>query len=76
MHGVTKEVAIPFKVTGKITDPWGNTRIGITGTLTVNRLDYGVSWNKTLDNGGLIAGDEVEVELNVEAVHQSDVTKS
>ncbi|RMG42981.1 MAG: polyisoprenoid-binding protein, partial [Methanobacteriota archaeon] len=54
MHGVTKEVEIPFQVNGTIVDWKGNTRLGMEGTLTLNRQDYGVSWSKTLDNGGLV----------------------
>ncbi len=70
MHGVTKEVSIPFEVVGKIVDPWGKTRIGIEASLTLNRQDYGVSWSNAMDNGGLVVGNEVRIELNIEAVKQ------
>ena len=68
IHGVTKEVSIPFEIAGKVKDPWGKTSIGIEGSLTINRHDYGVSWNKTMDNGGVVVGDKVKISLNVEAV--------
>jgi polyisoprenoid-binding protein YceI len=68
IKGVTKEVSIPFVLNGPLTDPWGNVRLGAEGTLTINRQDYGVSWNKTLDGGGVVVGDEVKIELVVEAV--------
>ncbi|KAA3656958.1 MAG: polyisoprenoid-binding protein [Calditrichaeota bacterium] len=68
MRGVTKEIQLPFTITGKITDPWGNERIGIESSLTINRQDYGVSWSKSMDNGGLVVSDEVKIELNMELV--------
>lgn len=68
MHGVAKEVEIPFRILGKVKDPWGNTRIGIEGGLSVNRQDYGIAYNKTFEGGGLVVGNEVKIELNVEAV--------
>ena len=70
MHGVSKEVAIPFEVTGKVKDPRGKTRIGIEANLTLNRLDYGISWNKALEGGGLVVGNSVRIALNVEAIKQ------
>jgi polyisoprenoid-binding protein YceI len=68
MHGVTKEISMPFEVTGVITDPWGNTRMGASAKLKLNRQDYGVSWSKKLDNGGLVVGDDVEIEIEIEAI--------
>jgi polyisoprenoid-binding protein YceI len=55
-------------VLGKIKDPWGNNRIGFEITTTINRKDFGVSWNKALDQGGYLLGDEVKVSINLEAV--------
>ena len=71
MHGVTKEVKIPFTFLGKVKDPWGNTRIGVEGSLTLNRRDYGILYSKTLDNGGLVVGNEVKVEFSIEAIKQA-----
>jgi polyisoprenoid-binding protein YceI len=68
MHGVTKEIKIPFEITGVITDPWGNTRMGVSAELTLDRQDYGVSWSQKMDAGGLVVGDDVEIEIEVEAV--------
>lgn len=69
MRGVTKEVELPFTVTGVINDPWGNTRLGAeVEPVKVNRQDFGVSWSKALDSGGLVVSDEVSLELAVEAV--------
>jgi len=66
IRGVSKEVELPFRLLGPVQDPWGNTRIGIEASLTINRQDYGVSWNKTLDAGGLVVSDEVNIKLDVE----------
>lgn len=69
MHGVTKEVELPFTVTGVINDPWGNIRLGAeVEPVKVNRQDFGVSWSKALDSGGLVVSDDVALELSVEAV--------
>ena len=68
LHGVTKDVEVPVKISGLIKDPWGKMRLGIKATATLNRQDYGVKWSQKLDSGGLVVADEVEVNLNVEAV--------
>jgi len=70
IRAVTKEVAIPFMITGKIVDPSGKTRLGFEGNLRINRQEYGVSYNKTMDNGGLIVSDTVDIELIGEAIKQ------
>lgn len=68
MHGVSKEITIPFTILGKIKDPWGNTRIGLEAELKVDRRDWGLTYSKALDSGGLIVGNEIKIDLNVEAV--------
>lgn len=68
MHGVSKEVSIPFKITGKAKDPWGMMRLGVDAGLTINRQDYGVAYNKVLEGGGVMVGNDVKIELNVEAI--------
>lgn len=68
MRGVTKSVVIPFTFLGSGPDGWGGTRAGFEGSTEVNRKDYGISWNKMLDTGGAVLGEEVEIEIQVEAV--------
>ena len=68
MHGVTKEIALRGELAGPIQDPMGKTRIGITAATTLNRQDYGLTFNKTLDKGGLMIGNDVKISLNIEAV--------
>jgi len=73
MHGVTKEISLPVKVSGPVKDPFGGTRIGLEGKTKLNRKDFGMAYNKVLETGGLLVGDEVELEINAEAVKQTAV---
>ena len=67
MHGVAREVKMPFTYNGKATDQAGITRIGMEGSIVINRQDWGISYNKVLDNGGLVAANEVQIQLDIEA---------
>jgi polyisoprenoid-binding protein YceI len=67
LKGVTKQVSLPFTITGAVTDPWGNTRFGVNAKTTINRRDYGITWGKPLDGGGLDVGNEVTINLQLEA---------
>jgi len=67
IRDVTKPVVLDVEWFGKGKDPWGNEKIAVAGTTTLNRKDFGIIWNKTLDSGGYLVGDEVEIEINVEA---------
>jgi polyisoprenoid-binding protein YceI len=66
MHGVSKTVTLPVIFLGEVEDPWGNTKAGFEISTTIDRKDYGIVWNKTLDAGGLLLGDEVEITINLE----------
>ena len=68
IKGVTKDVSIPVTVNGPITDPWGNVRLGLEGSFTINRKDYGISFSKAMDGGGLVVGDDVKIDLSIEAI--------
>ncbi|HKS41938.1 MAG TPA: YceI family protein [Blastocatellia bacterium] len=70
LHGVTRPVALPFKLYGAIKDPWGKMRIGVEAGLTINRQDYGVAWSQKLGDGGLVVANDVKIALFVEAVKQ------
>jgi polyisoprenoid-binding protein YceI len=67
MHGVPKEVNIPFTYNGKMVDPAGRARIGMEGSLAINRRDWGITYSKMLDSGGLVAANEVQIQLDIEA---------
>ena len=77
MHGVTKPVTFDVEYLGESDDPWGGHRAGFTATAKVNRKDFGINWNKTLDKGGLLVGDEVEIQVNIEGLQtkSEDVSK-
>ena len=66
IHGVEKPVVLDLEIHGVGKDPWGNVRAGFTATTTVNRKDFGVIWNKALETGGVLVGDEVEITIEVE----------
>jgi polyisoprenoid-binding protein YceI len=71
MHGVTKELVLPFKLSGPIKDPMGGTRIGIEAGAIVNRKDYGLNFDKTMETGGLLIGYDVAIEINAEAIKET-----
>jgi polyisoprenoid-binding protein YceI len=66
MHGVTKRITLPVEYLGSIKDARGNEKAGFTLSTTLNRKDYGVNWNKALDNGGVMLGDDVDITINLE----------
>jgi polyisoprenoid-binding protein YceI len=73
LHGVTKEVVLTGKLSGKpIKDPFGKIRIGAEASTKINRKDFGISFQQALDNGGAMIGDDVAVTLDVELIKQSD----
>lgn len=71
MRGTSKEIRVPFEITGKIIDPWKRTVIGFEAVLRINRQDFGISYSKTMDNGGLVVGNTVSIELVGEAIKQA-----
>lgn len=70
IHGVTREIALTGNFEGRGSDPWGGQRVGYTAHTTINRKDFGLTWNAALETGGLLVSDEVRIELNVEGVLQ------
>jgi polyisoprenoid-binding protein YceI len=67
MRGITKQVTLPVTFLGEGKDPWGNEKMGFETSTTLNRKDFGINWNKALDQGGVLVGDEVKVQISVEA---------
>jgi polyisoprenoid-binding protein YceI len=67
IKGITKEIVIPVEISGPVTSPYGVSVIGITGQTKINRQDFGVSWNKSLDAGGVVVDDHVTVIVELEA---------
>jgi polyisoprenoid-binding protein YceI len=69
IRGVTKEVSLDLEAPARpVKSPWGTEVYGVTATGKINRKDFGVSWSKVLDGGGLVVGDEVKIVINVEFV--------
>ena len=72
IKGVTKPVTIDLEYTGTAVDPFGNQRVGFEGTTTVNRKDWGISWNAALDTGGMLVSEKVVLEFDVSAIRTPD----
>jgi polyisoprenoid-binding protein YceI len=68
IRGVTKAVTVDFEFTGAAIDPFGNERIGLEGSVVVNRKDWGVNWNAVLEAGGVLVSERVTLELDVSAI--------
>lgn len=70
LHGVAREITLPVTLVGFVKDPWGNERVGFETKTTLNRKEFGLLWNKTLDGGGLLVGETVDVAITLEAVKE------
>ena len=68
---VTRSVTIPFTYEGCAQDPYGNLRVGFEGAVTINRKDYGITWNAALETGGVLLGDKVVLEFDVSAIKEA-----
>lgn len=68
IHGVTKKVTLEVDYNGAITDPWGNRRVAFEAETKINRKDFGLVWNKALETGGVMVGDEVKISIEGEAI--------
>jgi polyisoprenoid-binding protein YceI len=72
IKGVTKPVTVDFEFTGAAVDPYQNQRIGLEGKATVNRKDWGISWNTALEAGGVLVSEKVTLEFEVSAIRTAD----
>jgi polyisoprenoid-binding protein YceI len=68
IRGVTRPVLLETEYAGRVKDPWGNERAGFTARAAIDRTDFGLRWNMPLEGGGLVVGNKVEIELEIEAV--------
>lgn len=66
LHGVTKSIRLIAELAGIAKDPWGNTKAGITIKGKINRKDWGLNWNSALEAGGVLVGDEVKLNIDVQ----------
>lgn len=67
MRGVARRVELPVTYLGVAKDPWGNEKVAFEASVRLNRKDFGLTWNAALETGGLLVGDDVDVQLNVQA---------
>lgn len=72
IKGVAQPVSLTVEEAGLATDPWGNTRAVFSAKGAISRKDFGLTWNQALETGGVMVGDQIEIEIDVEAVKQSD----
>jgi polyisoprenoid-binding protein YceI len=71
IKNVTQSVEIDFEVSGPSTDPYGNQRLGLEGSTTINRKDFGVSWNAALETGGVLVGEKIVLEFDVSVIRSN-----
>ncbi|MGE7439098.1 YceI family protein [Kitasatospora sp. NPDC001175] len=67
----TRPVAIDFEYTGNAVDPYGNLRVGLEGSLTISRKEFGVTWNAVLEGGGVLVSDKIVLEFDISAIKQN-----
>jgi polyisoprenoid-binding protein YceI len=72
IKGVTKPVTVDFEYTGTATDPFGNHRLGLEGATTINRKDWGITWNAALEAGGVLVSEKITLELEVSAIRAAE----
>jgi polyisoprenoid-binding protein YceI len=70
IRGITKKVTLDIDMGGTVTDPWGNQRSGFVLTGQINRKDFGLNWNKVIEAGGVVVGDEVKLVIEVEGIEE------
>lgn len=70
LHGVEKPVTLDVDIHGIAKDPWGNVRAAFTAVTKINRKDFGLEWNQTLETGQLLVGEEVSITLELEGILQ------
>ena len=68
IKGTTREVVLRVETHGQAKDPWGNVRAAFTAKTSIDRRDFGLTWNQVLETGGVAVGDEIRIEINVEAI--------
>ena len=71
IRGVTQEVSLEAELVGKGADPWGGQRAGFTATTSINRKDFGLTWNQALEAGGVLVSDQVKITLEIQATLQA-----
>lgn len=73
MHGVTRPVTLEVEYAGSQKDPWGGVRAGFSARASLDRRDFGLTYNQLLETGGVVVGEKVDIDIEVEAVKQASV---
>ena len=68
VHGTTLPVTLDVEYSGQAKDPWGGERVGFSAHTSINRKDFGLAWNQALETGGLLVGEKVDIQIELEAV--------
>ncbi|MCA9631129.1 MAG: YceI family protein [Myxococcales bacterium] len=68
IHGASRPVSLEVEYGGQAKDPWGNQRVAFAATTAIDRRDFGLSWNQVLEAGGVLVGEKIEIELEIQAV--------
>ena len=71
LHGVTREVALEAEFGGSAKDPWGNERTAFAAKTSLDRREFGLTWNAALEAGGVLVGEKVEISIELEAVKKA-----
>lgn len=71
IKGVSKPVTIEFEENGSAKDPFGNVRVGFEGDVTINRKDWGLSWNAALETGGVLVSEKIKLEFDISAIRNA-----
>jgi polyisoprenoid-binding protein YceI len=70
IKGVTKDISLDVERHGQAKDPWGNERAAFSAKTSIDRKDFGLAWNQVLETGGVMVGENVNIEIEIEAVRQ------
>jgi polyisoprenoid-binding protein YceI len=71
IKGITRDVVLDVERLGETTDPWGNHRAAFAAKTAIDRKDFGLAWNQVLETGGVMVGERVDLEIEIEAVRQA-----
>lgn len=75
IRGVSRPVALDVEYTGQARSPWGTVSYGFNGSTTINRKDWDLTWNQTLETGGVLVGDEITIDIELELVKVEEESK-
>jgi polyisoprenoid-binding protein YceI len=70
IKGVTRDVVLDVEILGQAKDPWGNERAAFSAATSIDRREFGLTWNQVLETGGVMVGDRIDIAIDIEAVRQ------